>query len=293
MHDGTAESLFREYLERQGWQYWTEAEFRRALGLNKASPAPDFTILDDSGTPVALVEVSEFTKEIDELLPTDELTPIKTSPLPLKVRKEANQLRRVLQQISGQWGILPTMLVLYDPLGAQTHQMVILQKILGLARFADIHPLVGKVGAQGSVLTPEGQFFRYAPQNAHLSAVAVLRKERVFAYLSGFEREVAAIEAQNFEEFSVKFRELYEKHFANGVPVDEEVPVLEVYLNPAAQAQWPPRLWGQFDRVWGLTDSQTYGLVYNGLLGAHAGALAGVSLPLPAQSTRASGFYDE
>jgi hypothetical protein len=235
MHDGTAESLFREYLERQGWQYWTEAEFRRALGLNKASPAPDFTILDDSGTPVALVEVSEFTKEIDELLPTDELTPIKTSPLPQKVRKEANQLRRVLQQISGQWGILPTMLVLYDPLGAQTHQMVILQKILGLARFADIHPLVGKVGAQGLVLTPEGQFFRYAPQNAHLSAVAVLRKERVFAYLSGFEREVAAIEAQNFEEFSVKFRELYEKHFANGVPVDEEVPVLEVYLNPAAQ----------------------------------------------------------
>jgi hypothetical protein len=66
--------------------------------------------------------VSEFTKEIDELLPTDALTPIKTSPLPQKVRKEANQLRRVLPQISGAVGNLPTMLVAYDPLGAQTHR---------------------------------------------------------------------------------------------------------------------------------------------------------------------------
>jgi hypothetical protein len=36
MHDETAEYLFREYLERQGWQYWTEAEFRRALGLKQS-----------------------------------------------------------------------------------------------------------------------------------------------------------------------------------------------------------------------------------------------------------------
>jgi hypothetical protein len=293
MHGEAAERLFREYLESQGWRYWTESEFRRALGLNNANPAPDFTLLDDTGAPVALVEASQFTGDIDALAPENGLTPVKTSPLPQKVRKKANQLRSVLQQASGQLGSLPTMLALHDPLGAQTHRMVILQHLLGLAHAVGTYPLTGKVGVQQLMLTPEGQFFRYAPQNAHLSAVAALRKERVFAHLSGFEREVAAIGAQNFEEFSVRFRELYEKHLANGVPVDEEVPVLEIFLNPAAQVQWLPKFWGQYDRVWGLIDPQTYGLVYNGLLVAHAGVFTGVSLPDPVQSARASGFYDE
>jgi hypothetical protein len=293
MHDGTAESLFREYLERQGWQYWTEAEFRRALGLNKASPAPDFTILDDSGTPVALVEVSEFTKEIDELLPTDELTPIKTSPLPQKVRKEANQLRRVLPLVAAQYRNLPTMLVAYDPLGAQTHRKVILQRIFGLAYCVEIEPQGEEVRAQGWTLTPKGSFFRYAAQNAHISAVAALHKEKVAAHLSGFEREAAAIEAQDFRAFSDKFIEVYERYLENNVDIDEEVPVLEIYQNPAAATPWRSGLRGQFDRVWGLIDEKTYGLIYNGLLMAHAGILRGVSLPEPADSSRASGFYDE
>jgi hypothetical protein len=293
MHGEAAERLFREYLESQGWRYWTESEFRRALGLNKACPAPDFTLLDDTGAPVALVEVSQFTGDIDALIPKNGLTPVKTSQLPLKVRKKANQLRSVLQQASGQLGDLPTMLALHDPFGAQTHRMVILQRLLGLAQAVDTYPLAGKVGVQQLMLTPEGQFFRYAPQNAHLSAVAALRTEEVFAHLSGLEREVAAIGAQNFEKFSIRFRELYEKHLANGVPVDEEVPVLEIFQNPAAQVQWLPKFWGQYDRVWGLIDPQTYGLVYNGLLVAHAGVLTGGSLPDPVQSARASGFYDE
>jgi len=293
MHGEAAERLFREYLKRQGWRYWTESEFRRALGLNKACPAPDFTLLDDTGAPVALVEVSQFTGDIDALVPENGLTPVKTSPLPQKVRKKANQLRSVLQQASGQLGDLPTMLALHDPFGAQTHRMVILQRLLGLAQAVDTYPLAGKVGVQQLMLTPEGQFFRYAPQNAHLSAVAALRTEKVFAHLSGLEREIAAIEAQDFEAFADKFREIYERHRASSARVDEEVPVLEIFLNPAAQVPWHPQFWGQYDRVWGLIDPQTYGLVYNGLLVAHAGVLTEVSLPDPVQSARASGFYDE
>jgi hypothetical protein len=119
------------------------------------------------------------------------------------------------------------------------------------------------------------------------------RTEKVFAHLSGLEREIAAIEAQDFEAFADKFCEIYERHRASSARVDEEVPVLEIFLNPAAQVQWLPKFWGQYDRVWGLIDPQTYGLVYNGLLVAHAGVLTGVSLPDPVQSARASGFYDE
>ena len=144
MHGEAAERLFREYLERQGWRYWTESEFRRALGLNNANPAPDFTLLDDTGAPVALIEVSQFTGYIDALIPENGLTPVKTSQLPLKVRKKANQLRSVLQQASGQLGSLPTMLALYDPLGAQTHRLVILQRLLGLAQAVDTYPLAGR-----------------------------------------------------------------------------------------------------------------------------------------------------
>jgi hypothetical protein len=88
MHGEAAERLFREYLERQGWRYWTESEFRRALGLNNANTAPDFTLLDDTGAPVALIEVSQFTGYIDALIPENGLTPVKTSPLPQKVRKK-------------------------------------------------------------------------------------------------------------------------------------------------------------------------------------------------------------
>ncbi len=237
--------------------------------------------------------MSQFTGDIDALVPENGLTPVKTSQLPQKVRKKANQLRSVLQQASGQLGSLPTMLALYDPLGAQTHRMVILQRLLGLAQAVDTYPLAGKVGVQQLMLTPEGQFFRYAPQNAQLSAVAALRTEKVFAHLSGLEREIAAIEAQDFEAFADKFCEIYERHRASGARVDEEVPVLEIFLNPAAQVPWHPQFWGQYDRVWGLIDPQTYGLVYNGLLVAHAGVLTGVSLPDPVQSARASGFYDE
>lgn len=291
MHGEAAGRLFGEYLERQGWRYWTESEFRRALGLNNATPAPDFTLLDNTGAPIALVEVSQFTGDIDALVPENGLTPVKTSPLPQKVRKKANQLRSVLQQASGRLGDLPTMLALYDPL--QTHRVVILQRLLRLAQAVDTDPLAGKVGVQQLMLTPEGQFFRYAPQNAHLSAVATLRIEKVFAHLSGLEREIAAIEAQDFEAFADKFCEIYERHRASGARVDEEVPVLEIFLNPAAQVQWHPQFWGQYDRVWGLIDPQTYGLVYNGLLVAHAGVLTEASLPDPVQSARASGFYDE
>jgi hypothetical protein len=292
MHSEEAESLFRQYLERQGWQYWTEADFRRELELNKAEPAPDFTLLDASGAPQALVEVSQFKGDIDSIQ-EDELTPIRTSPLALKIRKKSNQLRKVRQHLKERYGDLPTMLVLYDPHGAQTHHMVIMQEILGLAFSLEVNPLEGKVGSRGLVLTPKGKFFRFARQNAYLSAIAALSKEKVPAYLSGFEQEVAKIKSRDYKKFSDEFEKIYNKYLSNGINVDEEIPVLQIYQNPHAEVEWGHELWGRFDRVWGSIDRQTYGLIHNGLLLAHAGILEGISLPDPAYSSRSSGFYDE
>ncbi len=290
MHYKQAENLFREYLERQGWQYWTEAEFRRQLGLNKGDAAPDFTILDASGAPRALVEVSEF--EIDS---EEELIPVKTSRLLLKVRKKANQLRKVLDTVRVRFPFqnLPVMVVLFDPCGAQTHQVTIMQKLLGLSSAISFNPIQGKAHPIGAVLTKKGSLLAYAARNAHLSAIAALRIEEVKAYLSGFEREIRQIKYENFSDFIKNIKKIYEKYCRRGIDVEEKIPVLEIYQNPSANVPWGRELWGQFDRVWGLIDEKNYGLVYNGLLPAHAGILEGVSLPDPVHSSRASGFYDE
>jgi len=263
MHGEQAENLFRDYLKQQGWRYWTETDFRRKLGLNKADPAPDFTILDASGAPKALVEVSQIEWDSDSH-EEGELIPIKTSPLAFKVRKKARQLGKVQQNLKKQYGNLPTLLVLYDPQGAQTHHTVIMQKILGLAF-----------------------------PNAHLSAIAALYKEEMSAKLSGFEQEIKKIKATDYKEFLYKFEKIYNKYLQKEVDVDEEIPVLKIYQNPNAEVEWERDLWGRFDQVWGLIDKQTYGLIYNGLMLGHAGILEGVALPDPAYSSRSSGFYDE
>jgi hypothetical protein len=292
MHGEEAENLFRDYLERQGWPYWTESDFRRELGLSKADPAPDFTILNTSGTPKALVEVSQFNVHIDFTI-EEELIPIKTSPLYFKFHKKSNQLRRIWQNLKGQHGDLPIMLVLYDPQGAQTHFMVIMQRILGLTFSMEVNPLQGKIGSRDLILTPRGRFLGSATQHSHLSAVAALHEQEVSAKLSGFDQEIKKIKSTDYKEFLGEFEKIYNEYRQKGIDVSETIPVLQIFQNPKAEVEWGHDLWGRFDQVWGLADRQTYGLIYNGLLLAHAGIIKGVGLPDPTHSSRSSGFYDE
>jgi hypothetical protein len=91
----------------------------------------------------------------------------------------------------------------------------------------------------------------------------------------------------------VEFEKIYNEYRQKGIDVSETIPVLQIFQNPKAEVEWGHDLWGRFDQVWGLADRQTYGLIYNGLLLAHAGIIKGVGLPDPTHSSRSSGFYDE
>ncbi len=290
MHYKQAENLFREYLERQGWQYWTEAEFRRQLGLNKGDAAPDFTILDASGAPRALVEVSGFDidsyqKDIECLEGRGVVGGGGNAPVP-KIFKEAKQLHKVIMR--NKYERLPAMLVIHDLLGIRTFQLHLRRPLFGTAIAFQPAP-DGKEELVQVMVLSQGLLSK----NPHLSAIAVLRTERVKAHLSGFEQEIRQIKYKNFRDFINKYQKIYKKYCHKRIDVEEKIPVLEIYQNPSANVPWGRELWGQFDRVWGLIDEKNYGLVYNGLLPAHAGILEGVSLPDPVHSSRASGFYDE
>jgi len=241
-----------------------------------------------------VVEVSEFT--IKDLFSEEgEFSP-KLSRLPQKIRKEAKQLYKVTELLN-RAGLpsLPLMVVLYDPVGLQTHPIFLMQKLLGLSIAVPVNPFSGEAGEMKPVLTEKGSLFAYKSQNAHLSAIGALKLERVNAQLSGFEKEVRTLGAsgKGFAEFFKEYQKIYQKYLRAGIDVFEEMPVLEIYQNPCARIPWRRELWGRFDKVWGLIDNQAYGLVHNGLLLARAGVLKGVSLPDPIRSSRASGFYDE
>ncbi len=284
------------------WRYWNETAFRENMQLPPNAPTPHFTILSEEGQPIAIVEVSEFAikkEDVESVLQLiRQLVRFTEFRFPkkrfyAKFYKEAHQLKRVLDCLNGKYpSPLPTLIVLYDPMGNVVDSADrLMRELLGLALTYEIDPSnEGKAVAKG--LEPISEGILYQQQNQHISAVALLEQKKVLAVVSGYEDEIENLEYRDFSDLVRKTAHITKKYYGNGINIELTAPVLNIFCNPSAAIPWNMELHGPYDRVWGAKEG-SYGLLYDGLVYLYAGTVQGVSLPPPEQMSRASGFYDK